>query len=287
MNTQETRYEPSERLEELLLDRAVFGLDSAEAAEIATLAPEGDLPEEYELLAAQVFLANSPEGDRLPDSLRERVLGYSPSAQSGSASVSPASGGPAQAAPVTRDTSGWTSALFAIAASLLLGLWLGSLSEVGSKPGAGSPSRSETELAVASLDEFRQRHSDAVTVAWSATEDKAAVGIDGETRDGADWGEVVWSDSAQQGYMRFRGLEANDPAVAQYQLWIFDANRDDAHPVDGGVFDIAADTPDGEQLVRINAKLSVSKATLFAITVERPGGVVVSDRSRLPLLAQL
>jgi hypothetical protein len=33
--------------------------------------------------------------------------------------------------------------------------------------------------------------------------------------------------------------------------------------------------------------LPIAKPTLFAITVERPGGVVVSDRSRLPLLASV
>ena len=37
----------------------------------------------------------------------------------------------------------------------------------------------------------------------------------------------------------------------------------------------------------IEAKLPVSNAVMFAITVERPGGVVVSDRSRLPLLAKV
>jgi hypothetical protein len=30
----------------------------------------------------------------------------------------------------------------------------------------------------------------------------------------------------------------------------------------------------------------VTKATLFAVTVERPGGVVVSDRERIVLVAQ-
>ena len=82
--------------------------------------------------------------------------------------------------------------------------------------------------------------------------------------------------------MRFRDLPANDPALEQYQLWIFDATRDDAHPVDGGLFDVEGD---GEVIVPIAARLLVRDATLFAVTVEEPGGVVVSDRERLILVA--
>jgi anti-sigma-K factor RskA len=86
--------------------------------------------------------------------------------------------------------------------------------------------------------------------------------------------------------MRFRGLAANDPAVAQYQLWIFDAERNEAYPVDGGVFDVPAKS-DGDVVIKIDPRLPVSRATAFAITVEQPGGVVVSSRERLPLLAAL
>ena len=50
---------------------------------------------------------------------------------------------------------------------------------------------------------------------------------------------------------------------------------------------LALDIPAGkkEVLIPIDARLPITKATLFAITVEKPGGVVVSDRKRLPLLA--
>ncbi len=42
----------------------------------------------------------------------------------------------------------------------------------------------------------------------------------------------------------------------------------------------------GEVVVEIDAKLPVAEAALFAITVEAPGGVVVSSRERIALLAQ-
>jgi hypothetical protein len=74
--------------------------------------------------------------------------------------------------------------------------------------------------------------------------------------------------------------------VAQYQLWIFDAERNEAYPVDGGVFDVLDGATD-DVVVRIDPRLPVRRATAFAITVEQPGGVVVSTRERLPLLAAL
>ncbi|HPF14482.1 MAG: anti-sigma factor [Planctomycetes bacterium] len=117
--------------------------------------------------------------------------------------------------------------------------------------------------------------TDLKRIDWSATEDPIATGAQGE---------VVWSDARQEGYMVFRGLRPNNPTEDQYQLWIFDPTRADweALPVDGGVFDVG---PDGEAIVPIVAKLPVSNAALFAITLEKPGGVVVSKREHLLLTA--
>lgn len=96
-------------------------------------------------------------------------------------------------------------------------------------------------------------------------------------------GDVVWSNAEQIGFMRFVGMPVNDRSIEQYQLWIIDPDRDD-EPIDGGVFDIPST---GEVLVPINPKLMVLKPVAFAITIEKPGGVVVSTQDRLPLLAKL
>jgi hypothetical protein len=121
---------------------------------------------------------------------------------------------------------------------------------------------------------------------WISTDDSAVVGD--------VIGDVVWSDTLNKGYMRISGLAINDPSLEQYQLWIFDATRPTGdleqfgegllsqRPIDGGVFDLASE---GEIIIKIDAKLTVQQAAAFAITVEAPGGVVVSDRSRVPLLA--
>lgn len=132
------------------------------------------------------------------------------------------------------------------------------------KPAALKPADARTALlAIAGT----------VTVPFSATTDAAAVGAGGD---------VVWHSGVQKGFMRIQGLAANDPAREQYQLWIFDAERDERYPVDGGVFDVG---PGGEIVVPIKAAIAVGKATLFAVTVEKPGGVVVSGRERIVLAA--
>lgn len=111
---------------------------------------------------------------------------------------------------------------------------------------------------------------------WTPTTDSTATGASGE---------VLWDPVSQRGVMRFVGLSANDREQWQYQLWIFDAERDERYPVDGGVFDIPNER--GEVLVPIRARLGVGKAVLFAVTVEAPGGVVVSSRERIAVTAQL
>jgi len=83
--------------------------------------------------------------------------------------------------------------------------------------------------------------ADAQVLPWTATADPAATGAKGD---------VVWSNTEQRGFMRFSGLSQNDPAATQYQLWIFDGERDDKFPIDGGVFDV---TSGGDVLVPIKA----------------------------------
>lgn len=98
-------------------------------------------------------------------------------------------------------------------------------------------------------------------------------------------GDVVWDARAQTGYMRFVGLRRNDPSSEQYQLWIFDGRRDERYPVDGGVFDVRGG--EDEVIVPIRARLPVGTPLAFAVTIERPGGVVVSERNRVVVIARV
>jgi hypothetical protein len=144
-----------------------------------------------------------------------------------------------------------------------------------------SPSATPSPTTVASVTpaELREKLLAAEGTSraeWSATKDplgKAATG------------EVVWNKELQKGTMRFKGLAKNDPTRAQYQLWIFDKSRDDKYPVDGGVFDVDSET--GDVVVPIRATLAVNSPTLFAVTLEKPGGVVVSKRERIVVTAKM
>lgn len=184
-----------------------------------------------------------------------------------------------------RAAAGWWTA--ACLAGLLCWQWSG-VGRIAAPPGGPVAPPPETRPSLAELrGRLLAEDPAAVKVAWKKASDDPAVVANKAEIDAADGlGDVVWSPERQQGFMRFRGLAANDPSVAQYQLWIFDAERNAAHPVDGGVFDVPA-AADGEVVVRIDARLPIRRATAFAITVEKPGGVVVSSRERLPLIAAL
>lgn len=96
-------------------------------------------------------------------------------------------------------------------------------------------------------------------------------------------GKVVWSDEHQEGYMTLTNLPANDPTANQYQLWIVDPNRDEK-PVDGGVFDIPSNG--NTAVIPIRNPLAITKPQAFVITLEQPGGVVVSKQEVVVALAK-
>jgi anti-sigma-K factor RskA len=115
--------------------------------------------------------------------------------------------------------------------------------------------------------------SDSLKITLGATKDPAAAGVTGD---------VVWDPATQRGYLHFVGLAPNDPALRQYQLWIFDGGRDKRYPVDGGVFDVPSNST--EVVIPIHAALPVLVAKAFAVTIEKPGGVVVSGREHVVVL---
>lgn len=206
-------------------------------------------------LTAEMLRADEREV-QLPPALAARLIAM------GEAAVARTGRTPVQAARRNwLGASGWILAAAAVAAWVLV------------PRGPARPAPAAPATAVAALRDSLLTGPRVVRAAWGASKDPIAAGATGE---------VLWDPVTQRGVMRFTGLRANDPREAQYQLWIFDAARDERYPVDGGVFDIG---PDGEVLVRIDARIPVQKATLFAVTLERPGGVVVSTRERLVLAA--
>ena len=271
------------RAEELLADRATYGTDESIEAELRSLAAQGDAT--FDEAAAALEMATL-RLEPMPGHVADRILAQTPRDVSASLRAVPIS--PEKKpdfAPVARSSSrsstvfAWLAAAACLALAASSVIWsltrkpevrvvtLPAPSASSSTPETRpAPTPAEERAAVASA-------KDAVHVEWTATKDPASRGASGD---------VVWSASLQKGYMRFVGLAPNDKTVGQYQLWIFDKDRDARYPVDGGVFDVGSN---GEVLVPISSKLRVEDATLFAVTFEKPGGVVVSKRERMIVTA--
>ncbi len=284
--------ELSERLIDLCADYATGLHEQNDMNDLDRLDPDMSAREAFEAVAAELDIAFA-ETDPvdMPDGLEQRLL----------ASV-PAPGVPDQPelrlvndqTPPLRTSQqlqsprgAWFPWLVAAASVAVTGIVL-------LRP-APEPTPDEPQVALTALEqrdaliEAHANDEDLLRYAWTPTEDPAVVG--------QVTGELIWDEERDEGYMTIAGLEVNDPSQFQYQLWIFDATRPlgdlpqhgDAfgglltqRPIDGGVFDI---TETGEVVISIDAKLLVKQGVAFAVTVEPPGGVVVSDRSRVPLLA--
>lgn len=257
-----------DRAAELLADKAMLGLSPAEAAELSSLLggsgrADGAEGEAMELAAAALDLAMHPGPyEAMPASLRATIERAAPGAISGAA-------GARDVAGRIGSDSGRSSAAFAwLAAAACLALALTAWWPRVSGPAAAGTDQAYQQLVTQAKDLTRAD--------WKAM---------GELEKTPVKGEVVWSSDRQEGYMVFSGLPTNAPTREQYQLWIFDPTQSDKTPIDGGVFDIPP-TSDGRVIIPIDPKLHAQGPTLFAITIEKPGGVVVSDRSRLVLIAQ-
>ena len=94
-------------------------------------------------------------------------------------------------------------------------------------------------------------------------------------------GDVVWSNAAQKGFLRFKNLPVNDKTKETYQIWIFDETQ--KNPVSAGVFDASQA---GEIIIPMNAAIKVTKPTMVGITVEKPGGVMVSGLEKVMAVAK-
>ena len=246
-----------ERCVDLLIQRATTGLGAAEAAELDALLaryPDADR-EAFEPAVAALTLGAGGARAPLPPALRARLLAQG-------LAVAPVASPAGRASRPRSAAPAW----WAAAASIVVAIaaWYPHLA---GPPPAPTPAELRARLLA----------SGAAVVHWTlaATDDPGAAGAGGD---------VVFDPASGRGYLRLSHLAANDPRRNQYQLWIFDAARDDRYPVDGGVFDVPAST--GEVIVPFRARLGVARPALFAVTIERPGGVVVSGREHIVVVAK-
>jgi hypothetical protein len=263
-----------DRFLDLLAARATEGLGPEEQAELERLlrqVPDVQ-PNELEPAAVAVELAATagrtlePMPEDLASKIQQHAVQYfgfklAPEAPAPTADVLAF---PAPATPARRRGGFWLG-LAASLATASLGWWFGRSGGPVPQPLRSLSSIELAQAAAAQPD----------SLSWAF-----------EAPGGANpalTGKVAWNGRLQAGLMRFRGLPANDPTREQYQLWIFDEAQDERYPVDGGVFDVPAGAV--EALIPIQAKLKIDRPKLFAVTIEKPGGVVVSSRERIAALA--
>jgi hypothetical protein len=283
--------QPDEAMVDLLIKQVTVGLSPAEQRELDVM--DSELASAYlrdlERAAAAVTLAGGTAEAPLPAALSARIAQQaaehfaSPSNVADLEAARTAGAGKARVHPATAParanrygTYGWLAA----AACLVLAIFGWERSPPPSPPVAvvtpaivtvpapppAPPTAAEERAALLAK-------TDSLKIPLGATKDPAAAGVTGD---------VVWDPATQRGFLHFAGLGANDPAMHQYQIWIFDAGRDKRYPVDGGVFDVPANA--SEVVIPIRASLMVRKPAAFAVTLEKPGGVVVSGREHVIVL---
>lgn len=270
-----------EMLFDLLIKKAVHGLTEAEERQLAELEDGSARDESFELTASAVALVDIDVNEALPSQLRSRVLADADEFFAERAARERTAADERRKDSVQPETRrpvwnwlGWAvagAACIALAANIWLTRFVPPQEVV--RDVAPSPTVQTTPDPAQMRQRLLETAGDVTRASWAPGTVKSVVPS----------GDVVWSDAKQEGYMRFTGLPVNDPGKETYQLWIFDETQDEKTPIDGGTFDINAD---GEVIIPIDARLKALNPKLFAVTVEKPGGVVVSKREKIVALAK-
>lgn len=282
-----------ERVEELLLDRAVGGLDAGEHAELELLCAQlGMDPDDlsFDLAAAAATVAMTP-AQQMPASLRAKVLGATVAMDAGVSDVERrelklVGDGPSGRPAPTRlqlmtykvmAYSGWMAAAACLGLASVAYFGRGGATTV-SPPTlltvGAAPVLDPATKALATLERImRSEGSRAIVASLTDADDSAGPP--------APVGQVVWSGEHNEGVLCLANLPPIENPGDAYQLWVVDALRDERYPVDAGTFNI--DPGKRQGMVYFSAKLPVAYPRAFAITIERAGGNVVSTQPPVAL----
>lgn len=282
-----------QKMLELLADETLFGLSREESAELAELKrqnSEFQADESFQIAAAAIALANAEyKEQKLPVHLREKLSAkadefFGESKEIDTLPVVPkfaettatqvVQEPAAEPSPFGWHWLGWAFAALALI-TLGINVWTTRTNPkneiVANQPVATTPTPEP------SIEEKREQliasTNDVVKTVWKSPTDENKV-----------LGDIVWSNSKQKGYVRFDDLPVNNADKETYQLWIVDAARNEKTPVSGGVFNIAKS---GEVIIPIDVALEIKNPKQFAVTKEKPGGVMVSEQENVVAVAKI
>lgn len=274
-----------EIMHDLLCKQAVYGLDEQETKQLQQLGYDGAEHESIDLTVAALGLVGLNTKDEMPAHLHSKILANAENFFGAQNAVMPTSETVVSApvreiilneTSVSRPWFGWLG--WAAAAAACVALAVSIFTPRNQNQVAGVPTPSPTQEEKLDPAKQRQKLVDSPGQVLMAKLGKGTVKeIENVT------GDIVWSDEKQAGYIRVKGLPKNDVNKDTYQLWIFEDNQGSKTPIDGGTFDINSD---GEVIIPIDAKLKAKNPNMFAVTIEKPGGVVVSDRGKIAALAK-
>lgn len=278
-----------EKLLELLSEQVIFGLDENESAELERLKrryPDWE-DDSFETAATVISLSKLPADEELPAHLRDKISMLAEDFFSQKDGITQKNGttNDVGATPANSEISiietepaqafGWNWLGWAVAAVALVAFGISvwflqnqpteEIAKVPTPTATPTPTMNEKlNQLLASNDSIKAKFDAMVFETFK--------------------GDVVWNTAEQKGYIRVSGLPVNDKSKSTYQFWIFDAVQGEKTPVSGGTFDI---DETGEVIIPINADVKVSDPKAFAVTVEKPGGVVVSKQERVAGIAKV
>jgi hypothetical protein len=289
MSTQyDDRRDADERMLDLLADRALFGLDAAEARELDALlrSHEAGMRDEFERLAAATAVAvGGPAGEMSPD-LRARLRDDARRFAGGGVPVAVRSGHPWL--PV--DLRGGLILMGTVAAAACLFVMVsGTGRDDAPAPGPGTEVVQDPPAATPAVPAVQparlptpalQREEMLASVRDAQTLDCVAAGDDDAGQESA--GDVVWSDQRRRGFLRVKGLARSEPGSDRYRIWILDGSK--GKPISGGVFQVT--DGGGEVVVPILPQSPVHGPTMFVVAAEEPGSDGEYDLGRARVVAR-
>jgi hypothetical protein len=274
--------EYSDELVDLLIKDATEGLTEEEKKELHMLQyefPDFDAQFADDAMAA-LSLAMVGRGERLPRHLRDNILDAANAPDAVGAEEDNIAS--LEAARALKNSRKERQGLTRIVAPGTAGWWTAAAAFVLAVAGWWPRLMDDTSQMTANQEPTRQEllaSGHAIRASWTpaAAADAPLVG------------DVVFDPVSQRGFLTFRGIPKNDPRLAQYQLWIVDAHRKQPEPVDGGVFNVTGTpTSSGNDVViPFEAKLPVGQPAAFVVTLEQPGGVVISKQEKVLALAKV